>query len=102
MIIAEVSITPLGTGVSVSKYVRIAYEKLKTRNLKLMLTPMSTIIEAQKLEDIFDAVKDAEEAVLNAGAKRVIISMKIDHRIDKDATMDSKIDAVIGKEGGNV
>ena len=96
MIIAEVTLTPLGVGTSVSRYVRAAFEVIKNSGLKYELTPMSTIIEAPTLEQIFSLVERAEKAMLDAGAKRVIIDMKIDHRIDKDATMETKKKAVLG------
>ncbi len=94
MIIAEVTLTPLGVGTSVSKYVKIAFKELKASHLKIMLTPMSTVMEAATLDEIFNAVKKAEKAMLDAGAKRVIIDIKIDHRVDKDATMEKKLQAV--------
>ncbi len=94
MIIAEITMTPLGKGVSVSRYVKTALEKIKESGLNYKLTPMSTVVEARTLDDIFSVVKKAEEAILELGAERVVIDIKIDHRIDKDATMDSKIRAV--------
>jgi len=96
MIIAEITMTPLGKGVSVSQYVKAALEKIKDSELNYRLTPMSTVVEARTLDDIFSAVKKAEEAILELGAERVVIDIKVDHRIDKDATMDSKIRAVEG------
>ncbi len=94
MIIAEITMTPLGKGVSVSPYVKAALQKIKESGLNYRLTPMSTVVEARTLDDIFSAVKKAEEAMLGLGAERVVIDIKIDHRLDKDATMDSKIRAV--------
>ena len=94
MIIAELTLTPLGVGTSVSKYVKKAIEVIKNSGLKYKPTPMSTVIEVKTLEEIFNVVKEAEEAMLKSGAKRVIIDIKIDHRIDKDATMNSKLKAI--------
>ncbi len=94
MIIAELTLTPLGVGTSVSKYVKAAFQELQKSGLKIMLTPMSTVMEAESLDDIFSAVKNAERAMLKAGAQRVIIDIKIDHRIDKEATMEKKLRAV--------
>ncbi len=96
MIIAELTMTPLGEGVSVSRYVRLAFEIIKNSGLKYELTPMSTVVEGRTLDEIFNVVKKAEEAMLNAGAQRVVIDITIDHRIDKDATMDSKKEAILG------
>jgi len=95
MIIAELTLTPLGEGVSVSRYVKAAFKEMKKLGLKMELTPMSTIIEAPTLDDIFRAVKVGERAMLDAGAKRVIVDLKIDHRVDKEATMETKLKAVL-------
>ena len=97
MIIAEFTLTPLGEGVSVSKYVKKAFEVIKNSGLKYELTPMSTVIEARTLDEIFGVVKKAEEKMLEEGALRVVIDIKIDHRLDKDASMESKKRAVLGK-----
>ncbi len=97
MIIAEFTLTPLGKGVSVSKYVKKAFEVIKNSGLKYELTPMSTVLEARTLDEIFEVVKKAEEKMLEEGALRVVIDIKIDHRLDKDASMESKKKAVLGK-----
>ncbi len=94
MIIAELTITPLGKGTSVSKYVKAAFRAIKSTGLKVELTPMSTVVEASTLDEIFNAVKKGEEAMINEGAERIVIDIKIDHRLDKDATMESKKRAV--------
>ncbi len=95
MIIAEVTLTPLGKGTSVSKYVKKAYEAIRACGLKIELTPMSTVIEASRIEDIFDVVMKGEKAMIESGAERIIIDIKIDHRLDKEATMESKKEAVL-------
>jgi len=97
MIIAELTITPLGEGTSVSRYVKAALEAIKSLGLKIELTPMSTVVEAESLDDIFNAAKIGERAMIEMGAKRIIIDIKIDHRLDKNATMESKKRAVLGK-----
>ncbi len=98
MIIAEFTLTPLGEGVSVSRYVKRAFEVVKNSGLKYELTPMSTVIQARTLDEIFNVVKQAEQAMLEEGALRVVIDIKIDHRLDKDATMESKKRAVLHNE----
>ena len=94
MIIAEISIVPLGEGTSISRFVRIASNELKRTEMKIFPGPMSTSIEAEALDDLLLAVKEAHEAVINAGANRVVTTLKIDDRRDKKATMKTKMDAV--------
>jgi len=96
MIIAELTLTPLGVGTSVSRYVRAAFEVIRVSGLKYELTPMSTIIEASTLDEIFNLVAEAEVAMIELGAERVVVDIKIDHRVDKDATMETKLKAMNG------
>jgi len=96
MIIAEVSIAPLGVGTSVSKYVKEAVKVIRNSGLKTVTGGMSTCIEAPDLDTLFNLIKAAEEAEFKVGAQRVLITLKIDDRRDKDATINSKVKAVVG------
>ena len=96
MIIAEVSIAPLGIGTSVSKYVKEAVKVLKESGLNVKVGGMSTTIEAPDLDTLFEVIKRAEEAEINAGAQRVLITLKVDDRRDKDARIKAKIKVVDG------
>ncbi len=94
MIVAEVSVVPLGEGTGVSRYVREAVRALAGAGLKTDLRAMATDVEAKDIDELFAAVKKAHEAVFAAGAKRVLTTVKIDDRRDKEITMESKISAV--------
>ncbi|MCD6108425.1 MAG: MTH1187 family thiamine-binding protein [Thermoplasmata archaeon] len=94
MIIAELSITPLGEGTSVSRYVKIALQTLKESGVKFETNAMATVIECKSMEELFAVVKKAHDSVLEAGAKRIITSLKIDDRRDKGATIETKLDSV--------
>ncbi len=94
MIIAQLSIGPIGEGTSVSKYVRTAIKKLDEMGVCYELGAMSTTIEAKNIDELFDAVKEAHLAVINAGAKRIITDLKIDDRRDKEASIETKLKAV--------
>ncbi|MCD6473417.1 MAG: MTH1187 family thiamine-binding protein [Thermoplasmata archaeon] len=94
MIIAELAIFPTSEGVSVSKYVKKAIEAIEATGLKHETGAMSTVIEAKSLDEIFDAVKRAYDAIVGMGARRIHIDLRIDHRLDKDATIESKKRAI--------
>jgi uncharacterized protein (TIGR00106 family) len=96
MIIAELSVVPIGAGVSVSKYVRVAIKALEGRGVRVIPGPMSTVLECKDIDLLFKAVKLAHRAVLAAGAARVITTLKIDERTDKEATVESKMRAITG------
>ena len=94
MIVAEVTITVLGEGASISRFVRIAVEELKKSGLKTLPGPNSTSVESSSIDEVLEAVKAAHLAVVNTGAKRVVTTLKIDDRHDKPATMETKLRAV--------
>ena len=94
MIIAEFAIFPTSEGVSVSKYVKKAIEEIKKLGISQETGGMSTVLEAETLEEIFEAVKRAYNAIVDMGAKRIHIDLRIDHRLDKEATIESKKRAV--------
>jgi uncharacterized protein (TIGR00106 family) len=94
MIVADVSVVPLGAGTSVSGLVKKAVRALDGSGLKVLHGPMSTSLEAPGLDELFAAVRSAHEAVFAAGARRVVTTVKIDDRRDKAHSMASKMDAV--------
>ena len=94
---AEISIVPIGTSdTSMSKEIAAACDAIRnTTNLKkVTLTPMSTQIESDKLDDIFQAIRDAHNSAKSVGAKRVISTIRIDERLDKPNILDDKVQSV--------
>lgn len=91
MIVADISVAPIGEGTSLSRYVKKAHAAIKATNVKYSSGPMSTSFEAENLDQLFMVAKAAHEAVFEAGAKRVVTTLKIDDRRDKPASMDSKL-----------
>ena len=94
MIISQLSIAPVGKGTSVSKYVKLVIETLEKENVKFETNAMATVIETDDLDTLFNVVQKAHNAVVKAGAERVITELKIDDRKDKNATTESKLDAL--------
>ncbi len=91
MIIAQLSIAPIGKGISVSTYVQQVINVLEEEGINYQTNPMATIIETNDLITLFSIVQKAHEAVVQAGAKRIITELKIDDRKDKNVTMESKL-----------
>lgn len=93
MIILEFSVVPVGTGeTGVSEYVAKACKAIESSGVRYMVTPMGTIIETDTIEKAFDVVRKTHEAVFEAGAKRVITTIKIDDRRDKSRKMEDKVE----------
>lgn len=97
MIIAEFAIFPTSEGSSVSRYVKEAVKVIEGTGLKSVTGGMSTVIEAPDLETLLRAVAAVHDAVVRLGARRIHIDLRVDHRLDKEATIDSKLRA-IGKK----
>jgi uncharacterized protein (TIGR00106 family) len=97
---AEISIVPIGTSnTSIGKEIAAAYDAIRNiKNLKkVTLTPMSTQVESESLDDIFQAIHAAHDSAKSVGAKRVISTIRIDERLDKPNTLDEKVESVKAK-----
>ena len=94
MIISQLSIAPIGKGVSVSQYVKKVLKVINKHNVVSKTNAMATVIETKDLETLFNIVKEAHMTILNTGAERVITELKIDDRRDKNATIESKLNAI--------
>ena len=94
MIIAQLSIAPIGKGTSVSTYVQQVINILEKEVINYKTNPMATTIETNDLTTLLSIVQKAHEAVVQAGAKRIITELKIDDRKDKNVTMESKLKAL--------
>jgi len=94
MIIAEFAIFPTSEGVSVSKYVKEAIRVIESSGLKHETGGMSTTIEAPDLDTLFKVIERCHEAMVKMGGKRIHIDLRVDHRLDKDASIESKLKAI--------
>jgi len=94
MAIAAVSISPVGEGVSVSRFVVAALRvaRAETR-VKVRLDPMFTTLEGD-LDVVMAVIRRMQEAVFEAGAVRVGTVIKIDDRRDRPASMEDKVRGV--------
>lgn len=95
MIHTEISAYPIGTdSTSISFFVAKSIEAIKDLKIKHQITPMGTILEAEKIDQIFEASKIITETIHRLGVKRVEIVLKIDSRTDKKQTIEEKIQSL--------
>jgi len=97
MIIAEFAIFPTSEGISVSRYVKEAVRVIEESGLKSETGGMSTTLESPDLHTLFQVIEKAHGTLLKMGVKRIHIDLRVDHRLDKEATIASKLKA-IGKK----
>ena len=95
MAILEISVMPLGTGTpSVSRFVAGAVKILQAeKGVKYEMSSMGTNIEGD-LEQLLDLARRMHRSAFNAGAQRVVTTMKIDERRDQMASIQSKVASV--------
>ena len=95
-VIALFVVAPLGLmSTSMGSYVAAAIAAInEVEGLKCKITPMGTVMEADKLEQIFEAVKLAHEAIVAKGILRIESTLIIDDRRGKPRTMKDKVNAL--------
>jgi uncharacterized protein (TIGR00106 family) len=94
MIIGELAIFPTSEGASVSKYVKEVIKVIENSGLKSYTGGMATTIEAPTLRALFDVVEKTDRILVEMGAQRIHIDLRVDHRLDKKATVESKLKAL--------
>ena len=100
MIVAEVSVLPLGTeSPSVGRYVTAAIRELEASGLRCTPGPMGTMVEAESTEEIYTAVTRAQAAIFNFGIGRVYTILKVDERRDVESqTAEQMLRSVRGEQ----
>lgn len=96
MIVADFATIPMGTGTSASRYVLAVHELLKESGIKFAAGPLSTSIEVSSFEQLFEVIEQANNKLAGMGVQRIITSIRIDYRLDKDISIESKL--AISKE----
>jgi uncharacterized protein (TIGR00106 family) len=92
-VIADLTVIPIGVGVSLSKYVAACEKVLTDAGLSTELHANGTNIEGE-WDDVFAAIKRCHEVLHDMGAPRVSTVVKAGTRVDRDQTMDDKVKSV--------
>lgn len=96
-ILAEVSVVPLGVGVSLSPYVAACERVLRDAGLAPVLHAFGSNVEGD-WEVVMSAIKRCHEKVHEMGAPRVSTSIRVSTRVDRAQTLEDKVKSV--KEKG--
>lgn len=92
-VIVDLCVTPIGVGVSVSKYVAACERVIAEAGLKRQLHAYGTNIEGE-WDAVFAAVKRCHEVVHEMGAPRVSTTIRVGTRTDRQQTMEDKLRSV--------
>jgi uncharacterized protein (TIGR00106 family) len=95
-IILDLCVVPLGVGVSLSRYITACEKVLQEAKLKTTLHAYGTNIEGE-WDQVMAAVKRCHEVVHQLGAPRIFTSIRMGTRIDRDQSMENKVDSVLRK-----
>ncbi len=94
MPIVEISVVPIGTGSpGVSTFVRAALAVIKKSGLNYEVNPMGTCLEGD-WDRIFSTIKEIHDTLAQMGCARLVTTIKIDDRRDKNQTMQAKVKRV--------
>lgn len=96
----DLSVVPLGVGVSLSEYVAACERVLVEAGLSHTLHAFGTNIEGE-WDEVFAAVKRCHEVVHQMGAPRVHSSLRVGTRTDRTQTLDEKVRSVESKMGAS-
>lgn len=97
MVLLEFSISPLGEGESVSRYVARSLDIIDRSGLDYRLHAMGTIVEGE-LDDVLDVLKRCLEAMAQ-DCDRISCSAKLDYRKGYAGRLDAKVKSVEAQLG---
>ena len=92
-VIADISVVPIGVGVSLSKYVAACEKVFTEAGLETNLHSYGTNIQGE-WDEVFAAFKRCHEVLHEMGAPRVSTVIKAGTRSDRDQSMNDKIKSV--------
>ena len=92
MLLLEFSMSPLGKGESVGKYVSRSLDIIDKSGVDYRLNPMGTVLEGE-WDDVMDVVRQCYER-MREDCNRVSCTIKIDYRKDHKGRLAGKTASV--------
>jgi len=97
-LIADISIIPLGVGLSLSPYVAACEKVLAEAGLAPRLHANGTDVEGD-WDEVMAALKRCHEALHAMGVPRIATNLRLGTRVDRESSMDAKLASVREKLG---
>jgi uncharacterized protein (TIGR00106 family) len=95
-VLIDVSIVPLGVGLSLSPYIAACEKVFVAAGLKTALHAYGTNVEGE-WDDVLGAVKKCHEVLHGMGVPRISTNMRLGTRTDRAQTMEEKVRSVTAK-----
>jgi len=92
MVLLEFSMSPLGKGESVSKYVSRSLEIIDKSGVDYRLNPMGTVLEGE-WDEVFGVVKKCFQQ-MSKDCGRISCVVKVDYRRGHKGRLDAKVASV--------
>ena len=91
--IADISIIPLGVGLSLSSYVAACEHVFTEHGLEPRLHANGTNVEGD-WDEVMTALKACHETLHEMGVPRVATNLRLGTRVDREPSMDAKLQSV--------
>lgn len=92
MVLLEFSMSPLGKGESVGKYVSRSLQIIDKSGVEYRLNPMGTVLEGE-WDEVFDVVRQCYER-MSKDCARISCTMKVDYRKGHAGRLSGKVASV--------
>lgn len=92
-VIADLSIVPLGVGLSLSRYIAACEKVLAEAGLDPRLHAYGTNVEGE-WDQVFGALRRCHEVLHEMGAPRVSTNLRCGTRTDREQSMADKVESV--------
>ncbi|MBM4124137.1 MAG: MTH1187 family thiamine-binding protein [Nitrospira sp.] len=92
MVLLEFSMSPLGKGESVGKYVSRSLDIIDKSGVDYRLNPMGTVLEGE-WEEVFGVVRKCYER-MKKDCNRISCTIKVDYRKDHKGRLSGKVASV--------
>ena len=95
-VLVDISIVPLGVGLSLSSYIAECEKIFEAAGLKTALHAYGTNVEGE-WDDVFGAIRNCHEKLHSMGAPRISTNLRLGTRTDRVQTMEDKVRSVTEK-----
>jgi uncharacterized protein (TIGR00106 family) len=95
-VLIDISIVPLGVGLSLSSYIAECEKIFTKAGLKTALHAYGTNVEGE-WDEVFGAIKTCHETLHAMGAPRISTNLRLGTRTDRTQTMGEKVKSVTDK-----
>jgi uncharacterized protein (TIGR00106 family) len=92
-VMVDLSVVPLGVGVSLSPYIAACERVLAASGLKTQLHAFGTNIEGE-WDEVFAAIERCHRRVHEMGAPRIATTIRLGTRTDRAQSLEDKIESV--------